>query len=260
MHEGLQSGGAFQSGAPLIEEIETTLATSPTLWWLGRSGFVIRFANMTFYVDPVLSEPLLDPSAIHHADLILCSHAHPGHMDGATLTAMLAASPRAKVVMPKSAAEHARSLGIPFHRMTTTDSDLRVEFFKDGLYGRVYAVPSAHPELNYTPIGGYPQLGYLIRFERWTIYHAGDSVPYEGLAERLKPYNVNVALLPIAGKANFTIQQAAQLAGDIGAAWIVPMHYGTGDDSRFVAHLLGQRPEQAFKVFRVGEKWTVPVE
>ena len=48
--------------------------------------------------------------------------------------------------------------------MTTTDSDLRVEYFKGGLYGRVYSVPSAHPELDWTPLGGYPHLGYLIRF------------------------------------------------------------------------------------------------
>ncbi len=257
MRDGL-NGGAFQSGAVLLVDIETTLASTPTLWWLGRSGFVIRFANLTFYVDPVLADPFLDPSAIRHADLILCTHAHPGHMDGPTLKAMLAASPKIKIVMPKSAADHARSLGIPFHRMTTTDSDLRVEYFKDGLYGRVYAVPSSHPDLNWTPIGGYPHLGYLIRFDRWTIYHAGDGVPYEGLADRLKVYNVNVALLPISGANNFTIQQAAQLAGDIGAKWVVPMHYGDGDDSRFVAHLLGQRPEQAFKVFKPGEKWTLP--
>jgi len=258
MQEGFPAGAAVQSGAALVEEIETTLASSPTLWWLGRAGFAIRFANLTFYVDPVLAPTFLDPAALHHADLILCTHAHPGHMDGPTLNAMLAASSRAKIVMPKSAAEHAHSIGIPYHRMTTTDSDLRVEYFKEGLYGRVYAVPSAHPDLNWTPIGGFPQLGYLIRFDRWTIYHAGDSMPYEGLAERLKVYNVNVALLPISGDANFTIQQAAQLAEDIGAKWIVPMHHDEPDENRFVAHMLGQRPQQAFKVFKQGEKWTLP--
>lgn len=249
---------AFNFGPALIEDIETTLAATPTLWWLGRSGFVVRFGSITFYIDPVLAPPFLDPAAIRHADLILCTHAHTGHMDGSTLTSLLAASPRAKVVLPKSAADHAHSIGIPFHRMTTTDADLRVEFIKDGLYGRVYAVPSAHPDLNWTPLGGYPHLGYLIRFERCTIYHAGDSVLYDGLPDRLRPYNVNVALLPISGKANLTIQEAAQLATDIGADWVVPMHYGDREESGFVAHLLGQRPEQAFKVFRVGEKWTIP--
>jgi hypothetical protein len=40
------------------------------------------------------------------------------------------------------------------------------------------------------------------------------------------------------------------------------MHYGvfgsnTGDVNRFIDHLLGQRPEQRFKVFEVGERWVV---
>ena len=51
-------------------------------------------------------------------------------------------------------------------------------------------------EVALTPLGGYPYLGYLVRFGNYTIYHAGDCVPYPGLVSRLIPYNVNVALLP----------------------------------------------------------------
>src|SRR5208282_5044421 len=133
---------------------------------------------------------------------------------------------RAKLILPKSAAEHARASGISFDRMTTTDAGLRIEYFKDNLYGRVYAIPSAHPRLDWTPVGGYPYLGYLIRFGRWTIYHAGDCVSYDGLANRLRPFNVSVALLPIGG-SNFSAREAAQIASDIGAGWVAPMHYGT---------------------------------
>ena len=90
---------------------------------------------------------------------------------------------------------------------------------------------------------------------------------YDGLAARLRPFNVTVALLPVGG-ANFSASEAAQLAQDIGAAWVVPMHYGMfGDapetqkaESDFVAHMLGHRPEQRFKMFQCGEKWTVPEE
>ena len=102
--------------------------------------------------------------------------------------------------------------------MTTTDSGLRVEYWKDNLYGRVYAVPSAHPQLDWTATGGNPYLGYLIRFGRWTIYHAGDCAPYESLADRLRPFNVSVALLPVGG-GNHSVIEAAQLASDIGARW-----------------------------------------
>jgi L-ascorbate metabolism protein UlaG (beta-lactamase superfamily) len=242
----------------LIEEIDRTITPTPTLWWLGHAGFIVRFATITFYVDPCLSRPgaPLQGSDIRHADMILATHAHPGHLDPASVIPMLESSKRAKLVLPKSAAEQAHAAGIDYHRMTTTDADLRIEYFKDDLYGRVYAVPSAHPQLDWTAAGGYPYLGYLIRFGRWTIYHAGDCALYEGLADRLRPYNVSVALLPVGGK-NFSVSEAAQLAADIGAAWVVPMHYNDGAEE-FIDHLLGHRPDQQFMVFERGQKWTVP--
>ena len=239
----------------LIEEIDQTITPTPTLWWLGHAGFIVRFATITFYVDPCLSRPgaPLQGSDIRHADMILATHAHPGHLDPATLIPMLEGSKRAKLVLPKSAAEQAHAAGIGYHRMTTTDADLRIEYFKDNLYSRVYSTPSS---LSWTAAGGYPSLGYLIRFGRWTIYHAGNCSLYEGLAERLRPFNVSVALLPI-GEENFSAAQAAQLASDIGAAWLVP--YGAPQPS-FVEHLLGHCPDQRFKVFQPGEGWTVPEE
>jgi L-ascorbate metabolism protein UlaG (beta-lactamase superfamily) len=258
-----------KSGRELIEEIDLTLTATPTLWWLGHAGFVIRFANITFYVDPCFSDlpgrqrriaAPLTGAEVSHADLIFATHAHPGHMDTATLGPMMEKSRSARLVLPKTAADPAHAAGISYARMTTTDSGLRIEYFKDNLYGRVYAVPSAHTEQDWTQAGGYPYLGYLIRFGRWTIYHAGDCAWYEELADRLRPFNVNIALLPV-GRRNFSISQAAQLATDVGASWVVPMHYGTFDEdleSDFVAHMLGQRPEQAFKVFQCGEGWTVP--
>ena len=259
-------------GPNLLEEIENTPALSPVLWWLGHSGFVMKHHDIVFYVDPCLSEPpgrtrilqapLQGEQAIN-ADMILCTHKHSGHMDPGSLPAMIKASPRCRVVMPKSAAGHAFSIGIPYERMTTTDSDLRVEYFKTGLYARVYSIPSAHPDLNWTPLGGYPHLGYIIRFGDVNIYHAGDGKLYDGMVERLRPYNVNVALLPINGNGNFDVTEAAQLAHDIGARWLAPMHYGTfadqpDDANRFVDHMLGHRPEIGFKVFQPGEQWAVP--
>jgi L-ascorbate metabolism protein UlaG (beta-lactamase superfamily) len=255
-----KGSGQVKSSRALIEEIDQTITPTPTLWWLGHAGFIVRFATITFYVDPSLSgeDSPLKPSDVHHADLILATHAHPGHLDPASVLPILQGSKRAKVVLPRSATEQAHAAGIPYERMSTTDSDLRIEYFKDDLYARVYAVPSAHPRLDRTAEGGYPYLGYLIRFGRWTIYHAGDCALYDGLVERLRPYNVSVALLPIGGK-NFSVSEAAQLASDIGATWVVPMHYRDGAEE-FIDHLLGHRPDQQFMVFERGEKWTVPEE
>ena len=263
------------SGNQLLQEIETTRCDTPALWWLGHSGFVLKYRNSIFYIDPYLSdslspsqsrlaEPPLRAQDITNASLILCTHAHADHLDPGTVPAILAASRRAKLVIPKAVAEHAHAIGISYQRMVTTDSGLRVEYLDD----RIYSAPSAHNALDWTPLGGYPCLGYLVRFGNCTIYHAGDGIPYPELADRLRPYNITVALVPISGRkpgeepGNFEIAEAAQLAEDIGAHWLVPMHYGmfasnTGDVNRFIDHLLGQRPAQGFKVFELGEKWVV---
>jgi L-ascorbate metabolism protein UlaG (beta-lactamase superfamily) len=258
-----------KSGRALIEEIDRTIAVTPTLWWLGHAGFAMRFANITFYIDPCLSDPPgrtrriaapLDPREVRHADMIFTTHAHPGHLDASAVAEMLATSKAAKVALPKTAVEQAHAGGIPYDRMTTTDSGLRIEYFKENLYGRVYSVPSAHPALDWTQAGGYPYLGYLIRFGRWTVYHAGDCAPYPELAAHLRPFTPAVLLLPVS-PGKFTPGEAAQLAEDVGAEWVVPMHYGTFEEDReneFVSHMLGHRPSQRFHVCRVGEKWVVP--
>jgi L-ascorbate metabolism protein UlaG (beta-lactamase superfamily) len=244
-----------KSGRELLAEIATSVCSSPTLWWLARSGFALKYRNAILYVNPFLSEAASPFSGgeVTHAGLILCSHS--GRVDPQTVPAMLAASPRSKLVIPKSAAAHANSLGIPYTRMVTTDSGLRVEYLDD----RIYAVPSARDKLDWTPLGGYPYLGYLVRFGGVTIYHAGDCVPYEDIVERLRPYSVTVAILPIGGRPdNFEIAEAAQLAEDIGARWLVPMNYPQARIDRFIEHMLGHRPAQRFKVFECGEMWTVP--
>jgi len=234
----------------LLSSIDQTITATPSLWWLGQAGFVVRFASITFYVDPCFTELPLAPADVNHADMILATSTQ--YID-ASIATMLDASKRAKVILPKSAADAAQVCRIPYHRMTTTDSGLRIEYFKDNLYSRVYSAPSS---LSWTADGGYPSLGYLIRFGRWTIYHAGSCAPYEGLADRLRPFNVSVALLPI-GDGNFSPAEAAELASDIEAAWLVP--FGPPEPS-FVEHLLGHCPEQRFKVFEAGEGWTVPEE
>ena len=150
-------------GRQLLDEIEGALCPSPRLWWLGHSGFVLKYLNAIIYIDTLLSsahpERLVAPpfagEEVTHAGLILCTHAHAGHLDRGTIPAILRGSRRAKLVIPMSVAGHAHALGVDYHRMVTTNADLRVEFLDD----RIYAVPSAHNQLDWTPQGGYPYLG-----------------------------------------------------------------------------------------------------
>ncbi len=277
-----------KAGAALIREINSTAAPSPVLWWLGHSGFAIKYGTSIFYIDPYLSNsqmnryrrtaiarerlvaPPLAAREVRHADMVFSTHPHGCHLDPGTVPAILRASRHARLVLPKSTAGRANSMGIDYLRMTTTDVDLPVDYWKDGEHIRIEPVPSAHESLDWNPRDGHRYLGYLIRFGDATIYHSGDCVPYEGLAERLRRASVTVALLPVNGRdparaipGNFTVNEAAELAEDIGARWLVPMHYGMFAASaaaidRFIDHMLGCRPRQRFKVFECGEGWEIP--
>ena len=140
---------------------------------------------------------------------------------------MLEACSGAKLVLPKSAADPAHAAGIPYDRMTTTDAGLRIEYFKDNLYGRMYAVPSAHPQLDWTAIGrlsvsGLPDpLRALDHLSRGRLR----ALPGSGRA----PAAVQRERRAAAHRRRefFSVSEAAQLAEDIGAKWLVPMHYGS---------------------------------
>jgi L-ascorbate metabolism protein UlaG (beta-lactamase superfamily) len=76
--------------------------------------------------------------------------------------------------------------------------------------------------------------GYVLRAKGHSIYHAGDTAYFNGfreIGERLKP---EVALLPIGAyhpesyrSVHTSPEDAIQGFLDLGARYMVPMHYGT---------------------------------
>ncbi|MEJ7615732.1 MAG: MBL fold metallo-hydrolase [Pyrinomonadaceae bacterium] len=129
---------------------------------------------------------------------------------------------------------------------------------------------SAHETLERDAKGRYKHLGYIIRGDRWSIYHSGDAVPYQGMAERLRqlaaPHAVDVALLPINGRApergvpgNFFGDEAATLAKDIHAQLVIPMHYdmfafNTASPKLFAGE--AKRLGQNYRILGAGERWS----
>jgi L-ascorbate metabolism protein UlaG (beta-lactamase superfamily) len=95
------------------------------------------------------------------------------------------------------------------------------------------------------------------------VYHAGDTIRYEGMAERLRALAVDVALLPINGRSpereaqdlvgNLSAVEAADLAADAGIGTVVPMHYelfarNSGRASELVEYVATRHPEIAVVV------------
>jgi L-ascorbate metabolism protein UlaG (beta-lactamase superfamily) len=199
---------------------------------------------------------VVDPARLDFIDVVTSSHNHTDHLDGETLGPLLKANAHLAIIAPEANCDFvANRLGI--------DAAFPVGL-RDGqlaVVGRFQfaAVPACHEEVS-------PEfLGYVVEFGSWRIYHSGDTLLYEGMAERLRPFAVDIALLPINGRAperrvagNLNGPEAASLAKDIGARLVIPCHYemfefNTADPAEFVrtAESIGQ----PFHVLRCGERW-----
>jgi L-ascorbate metabolism protein UlaG (beta-lactamase superfamily) len=232
------------------------------VWWLGQSSLVLKAAGRIIYVDPYLQQAShrLTPSAcapeeVTNADLVLLTHDHLDHIDPIALPGIALASPGARFVAPRPAADRVAEL---------VGDDARVMAATAGetiALGEVELIPVAakHEEFDLHPTLGYPFLGYVIRVGGVTIYNAGDTIPYEGLVETLQSHAIDLAFLPINGRdffrtragtiGNFDFREAAEVAVAIGADVAVPVHYGmfagnTVPVGHFVSYLAEFHPRQ----------------
>ena len=236
------------------------------IWWLGQASFIVRGGGITIYVDPYLNPspkrivpPPLRPEQVTNADLVVCTHDHNDHIDPTALPGIAAASPHAKIMVPGVARDKLVGLGIPAQRIVVPSVDEPISFGPL----TVTAIPAAHEDLDYSPDCGYPYVGYVLKLNGVTLYHAGDCTMYEGLIERLKVHRPEVVLLPINGHdwkrthkgiiGNMTYREAADLAAEVGADLAIPMHYGmfphnTEPPGHFVDYILDCYPTQKIKV------------
>lgn len=257
--------------------IERTFETL-YVWWLGQSGFLVGHAGEFLLFDPYLSNSLtlkyaatdkphvrmtarvVDPARLDFIDIVSSTHTHTDHLDAETLLLLFAASPRAQLVLPAANVDFAVArLGAEHrHRLAPLAEGERVN-----LRGfMIEAVPAAHETLA-------PEFaGFVVTAGSHRIYHSGDTVLFPGMEARLRQFGIDLALLPINGRAperrvsgNLNGQEAAQLAHAIGARWVVPCHYemfsfNTASPDAFVAEC--KRLSQPHAVLRAGQRWELP--
>ena len=250
------------------------------LWWLGQSGYLVQWQNRQLLIDPYLSDSLtekyaatdkphvrmselvIDPARLDFIHLITSSHNHTDHLDGPTLKALLAANPLVEMIVPAANREFAADrLAVEPQRLTAVDADESIS----AAGFTVHAVPAAHETIERDDQGRCRFLGYVFQIGPWTLYHSGDTVRYDGMAERLARWQIDVAILPINGRAgerhvagNLWGDEAARLAWDIAARIVIPCHYdmftfNTATPDLFVqtAEALGQK----HAVLELGERF-----
>jgi L-ascorbate metabolism protein UlaG (beta-lactamase superfamily) len=207
----------------------------PDLWWLGHSGFVVRWRGTTLLLDPNLDLwctiarrrllPVPDPRAIGPVDAVLISHAHYDHLDLPTI-ASLEGSPR--IVLP-AGAERWLDDAIATAPVEVGDR-LRVGALE------VIAVPAAHNGNRLHPFTSRVHaLGYVVRASGEAIYFAGDTGFANDFEDIRRRYHPRLAILPIGAWSprvvmrhyHLSPEDAVAIAARVGARVVVPCHFGT---------------------------------
>jgi L-ascorbate metabolism protein UlaG (beta-lactamase superfamily) len=249
------------------------------IWWLGQSGFLVHRNQRFLLLDPYLSDSLtkkyastdkphvrmtervVAPEALNFIDLVTSSHNHTDHLDAETLIPLREANPALQMVIPEANRQFvAERLKTDAGWPLGCDDGTTLELWGFTITG----VPSAHETVERDDAGRCKYLGYVVRVGPWTLYHSGDTVLYEGMADKLRPFGVDVALLPINGAkperrvaGNLNGAESAALAKAIGAKLVVPCHYelfefNTASTDDFVHE--ASRIDQPYRVVQAGER------
>lgn len=278
---------AFRKGEALKREILSAKrqggADSFDVWWLGQSGFLLQWNSNCLLFDPYLSDSLtkkyastdkphtrmservIDPQMLDFVDVVTSSHNHTDHLDGETLIPLLKVNPDISFVVPEAnrdfIAERVRcSRDFPIGLNDGDTSEVKGFTF--------HGVPSAHNKLERDDRGRCRFMGFVVSFGKFSVYHSGDTLWFDGLERILKPFGVDVAFHPINGNdptrgvaGNLDTREAAALGKEIGAKYVIPHHYNmftfnTADPADFVAS--AEAIQQPYAVLRHGERWSYP--
>lgn len=274
----------IQRDDALLADIDRARREDPAalhVWWLGQSGFLIQHGGRHLLLDPYLSDSLtkkyaatdkphvrmteraVAPKRLNFIDVVTSSHNHTDHLDAETLGPLLQVNPELQVVVPAAnRAFAADRLGVSKERLIPIDDGQQIAC---GGF-TIHAVPAAHEQVDRDEQGRCKYLGYVVETEppTFTIYHSGDTVRFDDMAERLRRWRIDLALLPINGRSperrvagNLWGREAAELARDIGADLAAPCHYemfefNTATPVEFIERC--EELGQPYRVLRCGER------
>jgi L-ascorbate metabolism protein UlaG (beta-lactamase superfamily) len=175
--------------------------------WLGHASFQITTEGKIIYVDPY------EGKYSEKADLILVTHSHSDHCDPSKIQKVRKAE--TIIFAPEDCFS---KIGGTVKALKpgeeTTFGNIKVEAVEAYNYKRFRS-----PGNPFHPKGH--GVGYLIKAEAKTVYHAGDT---DFIPEMRQLGHVNVALLPSGGTYTMDNAEAAEAALAINPETAIPMH------------------------------------
>lgn len=271
---------AIKKEEALVSEMDHLLTdtTHAYLWWLGQSGFLLQWQGKRVLIDPYLSDSLtkkyaatdkphtrmservMDPALLKNISVVTSSHNHTDHLDAETLIPVLQNNPGIKFIIPEANRDFVCERvqcdkHFPFGLNDAQSVTVNGFTF--------YGVPAKHNEIERDENGKCRYMGYVIMFGTYKIYHSGDTLWFDELVDILKPFSVDVAILPINGNkperkvaGNLNCKEAAGLGKAVGAKTVIPCHYdmfafNTADVNEFAGE--AAQLQQSCSILRGGE-------
>jgi len=211
--------------------------------FIGHSSFFLQMDGRNLVVDPNfarwlfvlkrLRRPGVRIKDLPAIDLVLVTHAHFDHLHRPSLRAIAKATRRQRgeapiLVVPRDVGDLVRDLGF----RKTVELDWWQEYRHESV--TVVHTPSRHWGARVISDMHRGYGGYVIRSHKHSVYHAGDSAYFAGFSEIGRRLCPELALLPIGAyePASFrnvhtSPADAVQAFRDLGARWMVPMHFGS---------------------------------
>lgn len=220
------------------------------LTYLGQAGFIVRSGSQSFVIDPYLSNYVVEggigvadkfsrefpvpvePEQLHDMQVAFITHDHADHCDPLTLLPLIKANPEMIIVGPRTVANHLIAEGVASEKLVVPEID-KVYTLK-GI--EFYAIPAAHYGFEQNEAGEYGFLGFVIKVNGQWLYHAGDTILYDGMVEHILKHaeKVRIACLPVNGRdgwrermgmiGNLDGAESLELAKLIKADVLIPMH------------------------------------
>ena len=251
------------------------------IWWLGQSGFLLQWKGKRILLDPYLSDSLtakyadtakphtrmseqvIRPDLLKQINVVSSSHNHTDHLDAETLIPVIANNPGIQFIIP----EANRSF-VAERVHCAPDFPIGLNDGKSVQLGEFsfHGIPAKHNEIDRDEQGQCRYMGYVIRFGNCSIYHSGDTLWFDELPELLRPFSIDLALLPINGNkperkvaGNLDHIEAVKLAKILGVKTVIPCHYdmfsfNTANVQDFVEE--AEKAGQGYRVLRGGERYS----
>jgi len=203
--------------------------------WIGHATFLVQFEEHAVIFDPNWAnwhgpvkrqiEPGLHLADLPSLDLVLVSHAHFDHLHKPSLRVIKTAE---GIVVPKGSAGLVKWLKFDkIHEM-----EIWEEREIEGI--RIVHTPSHHWGARYGTDTHRDYGGFVVKSGTRNIFHAGDSAYFEGFKEIGKREEICLALMPIGAyeapsgrDVHMNPEEALDAFEDLGAQYMLPMHYGT---------------------------------